>query len=58
MTGSSSPASPCTDICIINPNGLCRGCTRTLDEIAEWGAASDDRKRAILAAVALRRGRQ
>jgi predicted Fe-S protein YdhL (DUF1289 family) len=29
--------SPCVDVCQMNPfTGLCRGCFRTLDEIAGW----------------------
>jgi predicted Fe-S protein YdhL (DUF1289 family) len=31
--------------CDINPdNGFCRGCHRTLDEIAEWSTLSDEQK--------------
>ena len=42
--------SPCNKICAIDPpSGLCSGCRRTLDEIARWGAMSDDEKRAVLA---------
>jgi predicted Fe-S protein YdhL (DUF1289 family) len=37
--------------------GWCAGCFRTLEEIARWSAASDEEKRAILAAVAERRAR-
>ncbi|MDP3550411.1 MAG: DUF1289 domain-containing protein [Novosphingobium sp.] len=51
----SEPTSPCTGICTINPvRDLCRGCLRTLDEIAAWSSASAARKRAILAEVARR----
>jgi len=29
--------SPCVNVCQMNPfTGLCRGCFRTLDEIAGW----------------------
>lgn len=29
--------SPCVNICVLDPvSGLCRGCGRTLDEIAQW----------------------
>jgi predicted Fe-S protein YdhL (DUF1289 family) len=29
--------SPCINICVLDPvSGLCRGCGRTLDEIAQW----------------------
>jgi predicted Fe-S protein YdhL (DUF1289 family) len=34
---------------------LCRGCFRTLDEIATWSAAPDELKIEILAAVDKRR---
>jgi len=43
----SSPASPCTGVCKLNLSGVCRGCGRALDEIAEWPVASDTRRRAI-----------
>ena len=59
--------SPCISICKMDTaagtadervaGGLCAGCGRTLDEIVEWGGASNDRKRAILDAVAARRVR-
>lgn len=35
--------------------GLCRGCLRTLDEIAAWGGADEAGRIAILAAVVRRR---
>ena len=47
--------SPCVNICRME-DGLCEGCGRTLAEIAEWSAASDDRRRAILARIASRQG--
>jgi uncharacterized protein len=41
--------SPCNQVCTIDaPTGYCIGCGRTLDEIAEWGDADDDRQSAIL----------
>jgi uncharacterized protein len=46
--------SPCNNICRLE-SGACVGCGRTGREIAEWSTANDDRKRAILAAVAARR---
>ena len=48
--------SPCVDVCQMNPyTGLCRGCFRTLDEIAGWSAMSDAGKRAVLAQLPARR---
>jgi len=42
-------------LCTLDRNDICLGCGRTIDEIMEWGAASDDRRRAILSAVEDRR---
>jgi len=53
----STVQSPCTKICVIEPiTKLCKGCDRTLDEIAEWGMASDPRKQQIIDDIARRRG--
>jgi uncharacterized protein len=41
--------SPCVKICLYEPGaGLCRGCGRTLDEIAGWTAMSDAERRRIM----------
>lgn len=41
--------SPCVGICQLDlVADLCIGCFRTRDEVAVWGAASDDVKRDIL----------
>ena len=43
-------ASPCTKVCTIDPRtGLCLGCGRTLDEIAQWGSLSDGERLRIMA---------
>lgn len=34
--------SPCTGVCTLDEDGLCRGCHRSGDEIAAWSAMSDD----------------
>lgn len=40
--------SPCISICRMNPaTGLCEGCFRTIDEIVQWGTASEEFKRAV-----------
>lgn len=53
-----SVPSPCINVCRMDAtSGLCEGCLRTIDEIAGWAAAPDDKKRLILAAVAQRRAR-
>jgi predicted Fe-S protein YdhL (DUF1289 family) len=48
-------ASPCVGLCVMDEQGLCEGCARTLDEIAGWSAASFAERRAILAALPGRR---
>jgi uncharacterized protein len=30
------PGSPCLNICSLDERGICRGCFRTLAEIADW----------------------
>jgi len=43
-------SSPCTKVCTVDPrSGLCRGCGRTLDEIAGWGTLSETERRRIMA---------
>ena len=49
-------ASPCISVCAMDPaSGLCRGCLRTLDEIASWISLDDDARRAIVASLPARR---
>lgn len=50
------PASPCIQVCRIDPaSGVCRGCLRTLDEIAGWPDSTGAEKRAVLDRVHERR---
>lgn len=47
--------SPCVKICLYEPGvGLCRGCGRTLEEIAGWTAMSDAERRRIMGELAAR----
>lgn len=49
--------SPCVSICTMDAAGThCLGCFRTLDEIAAWSVLDADAKRAVLAALPVRRG--
>ncbi len=49
-------ASPCINVCQMDAqSGLCRGCFRTLDEIAGWAQADQTTRLTILAAVDKRR---
>ena len=51
-----SPASPCVGICLMDPKTrTCRGCLRTIDEIAGWYSANNAEKRAILGRLDERR---
>ena len=45
----SSPASPCMNVCVLDAARRCRGCRRTLDEIARWGGMSSAEQWAVIA---------
>ena len=46
----SRVTSPCVNVCRMDEaRRLCKGCGRTLDEIARWGAMSEDERRSIMA---------
>jgi len=48
-------ATPCIKICVIEPaTGLCRGCGRTLDEIARWGSMSEAERNKVMAGLGTR----
>ncbi|MEK6209407.1 MAG: DUF1289 domain-containing protein [Pseudomonadota bacterium] len=48
--------SPCVNVCEMNPfTGLCRGCFRTLDEIAGWLDFSVSEKLEVLECLDERR---
>ena len=48
----AAPLSPCIAICVLDPaSGYCRGCFRTIDEIAGWVGFSDEQKSRVLAAL-------
>jgi uncharacterized protein len=47
--------SPCIGICSMDQeSGLCSGCLRTIDEIAGWGGASEQARRAVWREIARR----
>ena len=47
--------SPCTKVCAIDPaSGLCRGCGRSLEEIAGWTQISPAARRALMAELPAR----
>jgi len=40
--------SPCVNVCRMHEaSGLCVGCHRTLDEIAQWSVMDDEAKHAV-----------
>lgn len=48
-------ASPCNSVCRMDArSGWCAGCLRTIDEIMAWSTMSDDEKRVVWNALALR----
>lgn len=47
--------SPCVRNCCLNEQNICLGCFRSIDEIIQWGQASDAVKLKILIHVAERR---
>ncbi len=50
------PVSPCLGICLMDPNTrMCRGCLRTIEEIALWYRATPAEQRAMLERLAARR---
>jgi predicted Fe-S protein YdhL (DUF1289 family) len=59
MTASEAerhPVSPCLGICLMDPRTrMCRGCLRTVEEIAAWYQADAAEKRGMLARLAERR---
>lgn len=48
--------SPCVAVCILDPRtGWCRGCYRTIAEIAGWLDMSEAERRRVMAALPARR---
>jgi uncharacterized protein len=54
----AEPDSPCTAVCVLdNASGLCRGCFRSLAEIAAWANLGRAEKLRILGELPARRPR-
>ena len=50
--------SPCINVCTMDPErGVCRGCCRTLEEIAAWSTMGEDEQARVLDALPERRRR-
>lgn len=51
-----SMPSPCTSVCQIDAiSHLCKGCWRTLDEIAAWSTSTDAMKQKVWLLIAERK---
>ena len=51
---SKGPTSPCKRVCRLDEDGMCVGCFRNLDEIANWSIMSKEEKLDILRKAHLR----
>ena len=52
LSDMKNPRSPCNNDCDFDSDtGLCRGCLRTMDEIAEWATMGPEQRLAVLSAV-------
>ena len=52
---SDTDDTPCISICEMDARSqLCKGCGRTLDEIARWGLMQGAERRAVMAELAQR----
>lgn len=50
-------ATPCINVCVLDQaTGLCRGCGRTVDEIASWARMSDAERERIMNELPQRQG--
>jgi predicted Fe-S protein YdhL (DUF1289 family) len=51
--------SPCNKVCVMDAEQrYCKGCQRTLDEIARWSEMSDAERQAVMAQLAARKEAQ
>jgi predicted Fe-S protein YdhL (DUF1289 family) len=56
LIGDATATSPCTGVCELDSaSGFCRGCLRTLQEIAKWGGLSLGERRMVKSGLAERR---
>ena len=50
--------SPCINVCQMDPaTGYCRGCLRTIEEIADWLELANEEKLQVLQRLEERRNR-
>jgi predicted Fe-S protein YdhL (DUF1289 family) len=55
-----SPAvpSPCISVCRLDEQKVCTGCLRHVEDIREWRAATDERRREIVQLADQRRAQR
>lgn len=47
--------SPCISICLLDPvSGYCRGCKRTIEEVAGWTSMSEAERARVMALLPAR----
>ncbi len=47
--------TPCIGVCELDAGGLCRGCHRTIEEIARWSSLDDSERTHLMVDVLPRR---
>ncbi|MDD2527948.1 MAG: DUF1289 domain-containing protein [Lentimicrobium sp.] len=47
-SNNNTPKSPCKMVCRLDENGMCVGCFRNLDEIANWAIMTKEEKFDVL----------
>lgn len=52
--GPQEVASPCISVCELDEQEICLGCGRSLQDIADWSAASDSQRQQILETARVR----
>ena len=51
-------ATPCVKVCVVDgESGLCMGCYRQLNEVAQWSRFTDEERAQIMADLPTRRSR-
>ena len=46
--GFRAVLSPCVGVCDLRADGLCRGCLRSVDEIAAWSTMGDAQRLQVM----------
>lgn len=54
-SGDKQVPSPCIRNCCLDDQDICLGCFRSMEEILQWGDASDQRRQEILVKIEQRK---